>query len=113
MAVTIGGPESGATVIMKDLNDADWMDGQDSYFYYKKILPQGTAAENLFTQVEIPELPEGYEDAVLKIFVTCEAVTTAKFDYREAWWGILNSSTQPPAFGPHSDVDDLLSLLAY
>jgi len=95
---SIGGPGSGALVIMRDFNSTDWIDaagpgtGGDGYFYYKHILEPGVSTDdighNLFNEVDIASpLPEGYEDAQLVINVKCEAVGIKPAEnFVTVWW---------------------------
>jgi len=104
LPASIGGPGSGALVIMNDFNGAYWIDatdpalGGDGYFYYKYILEPGESTDdgyalsndhNLFNEVKLVDpLPPGYEQAKLVIEVKCEAVGTRPATaYVDSWWG--------------------------
>jgi len=119
LPATIGGPGSGAMVIMEDLNtdvsSGDWVDatdvsvGGDGYFYYRRILEPGEstdAARNLFNTVTLaPSLPPGYDEAHLVIEVKCEAVGIRPADeYVNSWWcGVV-----PPSGAPQRAAYELL-----
>lgn len=111
--------EFGVHVIIKDWNttdldpENDWIDGGDGYFYYKhKLSPNENTDElgtNLFENVSLPEtIPEGYENATLKIEVKCEAVGIDKWDYRMGWWG----DADEPDDATLKTIDGILALLA-
>jgi len=86
LPASIGGPGSGAYVIMDDLNLTDWLDasdldsGGDGFFYYKYLLEPGQSTHpdhNLFNLIRINDnLPTDYQNARLVIEVKCEAQTT-------------------------------------
>ena len=102
----------GANVIVTDFNLAtwngsawvggDWVDGGDGYFYYLHRLEPGASTDdaptkNLFEHLKpVSPMPDGYENATLKIEVKCEAVETK--NYREAWW--LLAGNAPPTSPP-------------
>ena len=117
LPATLGGPGSGAMVIMDDLNtdsnDGDWLDatdfaGGDGYFYYRHILGANEStdtARNLFNTVTLGPLPQGYEEAHLVIEVKCEAVCTQPpGEYVNAWW----DGDLPPSGTPQREAYELL-----
>lgn len=119
LPATIGGPGSGAMVIMEDLNtdvgDGDWVDatdisgGGDGYFYYRHILEPGEStdpARNLFNTVTLaPSLPPGYDEAHLVIEVKCEAVGIwPANEYVNSWW----YGDVPPSGTPQRAAYELL-----
>ena len=42
-------------ISVMDLNRADWIEEDDGYYYYKKVLPVGGQTESLLTAVKIAE----------------------------------------------------------
>jgi hypothetical protein len=98
-------------VSIKDLNTTNWKDGGDGWYYYLDKLDAGQTTPYLFTQVHFAnvnpaDLAEDITGAHLTIDVKMEHVETAKWKYRETWWGL---STTGPAAGPLKDIDDALA----
>lgn len=62
-------------VLGLDLNDEDWTEGADGWFYYNEILAPGETTENLFTQVTFPtSLGNAFMDAEVEIDVLAQGV---------------------------------------
>lgn len=62
-------------VLGLDLNDEDWTEGADGWFYYNEILATGETTENLFTQVTFPtSLGNAFMDAEVEIDVLAQGV---------------------------------------
>jgi hypothetical protein len=96
-------------------NSTDWIDGNDGYYYYNKILPAASGGTNgktssLFTDVTVSNTIGGsYQNAQLTVTVLSEAIDIKKWNYRNAWWNNSNGtglSTELTA------VDTALSALA-
>ncbi|SDI38672.1 hypothetical protein [Proteiniclasticum ruminis] len=62
-------------VLGLDLNDEDWTEGTDGWFYYNEILAPGETTENLFTQVTFPtSLGNAFMNARVEIDVLAQGV---------------------------------------
>ena len=62
-------------VLGLDLNDEDWTEGEDGWFYYNEILAPGETTENLFTQVTFPtSLGNAFMNAKVEIDVLAQGV---------------------------------------
>ena len=62
-------------VLGLDLNDEDWTEGTDGWFYYNEILVPGETTENLFTQVTFPtSLGNAFMNARVEIDVLAQGV---------------------------------------
>lgn len=62
-------------VLGLDLNDEDWTEGVDGWFYYNEILAPGETTENLFTQVTFPtSLGNAFMNAEVEIDVLAQGV---------------------------------------
>lgn len=86
---------------------ADWIDGQDGYFYYVKKLKKNETSSSLFKQVTIisKNLEEQYLNAEIKIEIKLEGVSSTAYAYRDAWWqGTI------PKQDPRKKIDDQLKL---
>lgn len=103
LPAAIGGPGSGALVVMSDFNEDDWIDatdhdnGGDGYYYYRFVLQPGESTDtgnetnedrNLFNKIMLADpLPPEYSDARLVIEVKCEAVgARPATQYINSWW---------------------------
>jgi hypothetical protein len=71
-------PEGEFSVLGLDLNDEDWTEGEDGWFYYKRILAPGETTKDLFTAVTFPaSLGNDYMNARVKIDVLAQGVQSA------------------------------------
>ena len=62
-------------VLGLDLNDEDWTEGVDGWFYYNEVLAPGETTENLFTQVTFPtSLGNEFMNAEVEIDVLAQGV---------------------------------------
>jgi len=62
-------------VLGLDLNDEDWTEGADGWFYYNEILAPDETTENLFTQVTFPtSLGNAFMNAEVEIDVLAQGV---------------------------------------
>lgn len=62
-------------VLGLDLNDEDWTEGEDGWFYYNEILAPDETTENLFTQVTFPtSLGNAFMNAEVEIDVLAQGV---------------------------------------
>ncbi|WP_313127146.1 hypothetical protein [Proteiniclasticum ruminis] len=62
-------------VLGLDLNDEDWTEGTDGWFYYNEIIAPGETTENLFTQVTFPtSLGNAFMNAKVEIDVLAQGV---------------------------------------
>lgn len=62
-------------VLGLDLNDEDWTEGADGWFYYNEVLAPGETTENLFTQVTFPtSLGNEFMNAEVEIDVLAQGV---------------------------------------
>ncbi|WP_312461026.1 hypothetical protein [Proteiniclasticum sp.] len=62
-------------VLGLDLNDEDWTEGEDGWFYYNEILEPDETTENLFTQVTFPtSLGNAFMNAEVEIDVLAQGV---------------------------------------
>lgn len=58
-----------------DLNDEDWTEGTDGWFYYNEIIAPGETTENLFTQVTFPtSLGNAFMNVEVEIDVLAQGV---------------------------------------
>ncbi len=58
-----------------DLNDEDWTEGTDGWFYYNEILAPDETTEKLFTQVTFPtSLGNAFMNARVEIDVLAQGV---------------------------------------
>ncbi|SFN78002.1 hypothetical protein [Proteiniclasticum ruminis] len=63
------------SVLGLDLNEEDWTEGADGWFYYNEILAPGETTENLFTQVTFPtSLGNAFMNAEVEIDVLAQGV---------------------------------------
>lgn len=68
-------PEGDFSVLGLDLNDEDWTEGEDGWFYYNRILAPGETTEDLFTAVTFPaSLGNDYMNARVEIDVLAQGV---------------------------------------
>lgn len=70
-----------------------WVDGEDGYFYYNKILPKGEVTEAILDSVElnIPEnLKDRYIDKKVIVDVKTEAVQATVDGYNAVWKNLNN-----------------------
>ena len=62
-------------VLGLDLNEEDWTEGEDGWFYYNEILAPDETTENLFTQVTFPtSLGNAFMNAEVEIDVLAQGV---------------------------------------
>lgn len=62
-------------VLGLNLNDEDWTEGVDGWFYYNEVLAPGETTENLFTQVTFPTtLGNAFMNAEVEIDVLAQGV---------------------------------------
>ena len=62
-------------VLGLDLNEEDWTEGEDGWFYYNEILAPDETTENLFTQVTFPtSLGNEFMNAEVEIDVLAQGV---------------------------------------
>ena len=62
-------------VLGLDLNEEDWTEGEDGWFYYNEILEPDETTENLFTQVTFPtSLGNAFMNAEVEIDVLAQGV---------------------------------------
>lgn len=100
------GTEGAAPVLTMDYNLADWIDGQDGYFYYKTKVPKGGTTQPLFTTVRLNGSnidKELYDGSTLTVEIKVESIGTSQFAYRDAWW-----NGQTPATDPLREIDNVL-----
>jgi len=119
LPASIGGPGSGAMVIMTDMNTADWIDGGDGYYYYKHILQGGESTDtgwdtgtdhNLFNHVSLAIQTDNDEDVHVKIEVVCQAVgITPSTEYIDAWWQGI-TPTSEPLYSVYTALQSVLGL---
>ena len=65
-----------------------WVNGEDGYFYYNKILPKGEVTEAILDSVELKipeELKERYIGKKVIVDVKTEAVQATIDGYNAAW----------------------------
>lgn len=88
--------------------NADWIDGQDGYYYYTKKVPKGTSTSSLFKGVRLASgLAESYVNADFTIQIKSETISAANFQYRKAWWDV--DPTTPPSDLTQKSIDDKLA----
>lgn len=85
-------PWAGDTTFVKLNYSTDWAEnwvkGEDSYFYYNKIIPTGESSKALLDSVTVQlpkELGNRYKGKKLFIDVKAEAVMATKEAHRAAW----------------------------
>ena len=62
-------------VLGLDLNEEDWTEGEDGWFYYNEILAPDETTEKLFTQVTFPtSLGNAFMNARVEIDVLAQGV---------------------------------------
>ncbi|ALS02951.1 hypothetical protein ATZ33_16660 [Enterococcus silesiacus] len=86
---------------------ANWIDGEDGYFYYIKKLKKNETSSSLFKQVTIvsKNLDQQYLNAEVKIEIKLEGVNSTAYAYRDAWW-----QGTSPTQDPRKKIDDHLKL---
>lgn len=70
-----------------------WVDGEDGYFYYNKILPKGEVTEAILDSVELKipeELKERYKGKKVIVDVKTEAVQATIDGYNAVWKNLSN-----------------------
>ena len=70
-----------------------WVDGEDGYFYYNKILPKGDVTEAILDSVELKipeELKERYKGKKVIVDVKTEAVQATIDGYNAVWKNLNN-----------------------
>ncbi|MBP1042822.1 hypothetical protein I6N95_17535 [Vagococcus sp. BWB3-3] len=104
----------GTEILLLDSSDnpiadtADWVDGEDGYYYYLKALLPGETTAPLFEKVKLSDhvkdyVDNWYEGASLTIDVRAESIHTTQWAYRDAWW-----QGQTPANGKLLLVENAL-----
>ncbi|MEO1769391.1 hypothetical protein [Candidatus Enterococcus ferrettii] len=95
----------GTDLILEEMTAADWLDGEDGYYYYiKEAVEPKKATSKLFKKVKLSDqLRDRYHDAELIITIKAETVNCTEFAYRDAWW-----QGNTPTTGPLKAVDDAL-----
>lgn len=89
--------------LLIDLNTTNWKYGNDGYYYYLLALSKKEETENIFSTVTLaPSLTDIYSGADFSIGVKVEAVNTAKWSYRTAWW---HDDSTVWAAGPLAEID--------
>ncbi|GCF93872.1 hypothetical protein NRIC_17630 [Enterococcus florum] len=89
----------GDQVTLIGIDDTQWKDGKDGYYYYLGKLAPGQTTPNLFEKVKISipdEQKEEYKDVKFDIVAKTEAIHTKSNDYRISWWGSANAQTTDP-----------------
>lgn len=86
---------------------ANWIDGDDGYFYYIRKLKKNETSSSLFEQVTIisKNLDQQYLNAEVKIEIKLEGVNSTAYAYRDAWW-----QGTSPTQNPRKKIDDQLKL---
>jgi len=85
------------------LDETNWMDGGDGWFYYYGVVPPGGQTEPLFEKVELDGSVDAYPGAQLTVTLIAETVEIRKFGggtrfhYKEAWWGNATAIGNRPA----------------
>lgn len=70
--------EADTSLVMMDVNTADWTQGADGYYYYNVALQPGAQTEPLFTTVTFDtSMGNMYQDSTAYIDVYAAAVQTA------------------------------------
>ncbi|WP_138421372.1 hypothetical protein [Vagococcus zengguangii] len=85
--------DDGSKLLEVDYNLSDWIDGQDGYFYYKKVIEPEEITPFLFSKVIFHSFEQietlagvNFADLKLDFTIKVEAINTSKFAYRDAWW---------------------------
>lgn len=95
-----------------NIDTANWMLGEDGYYYYLGLLRPGDTAPPLFTDVILGGygvLDSQYYNAEIKIEVKVEGVDYYKWHYRDGWWA---NPASPPSTGNLGAIESALSALA-
>lgn len=94
----------GTDIELEEMVSADWIKGEDGYYYYKEAVKPKEYTSYLFKKVKLSnQLSSRYEQATLTITLKVEAINCAEFAYRDAWW-----QGTTPTSSPLKDVDDAL-----
>lgn len=89
------------------INDNNWVNGRDGYFYYLKGLKVNETSDVLFNQVQLTNVEDQYANAKLSLYLRVESIGTTKWAYRDAWW-----AGETPKIGDHlTTVDDKIKML--
>ncbi|MGG5329421.1 hypothetical protein [Enterococcus sp. AZ163] len=96
----------GTDLLLENGATADWTNGQDGYYYYKKeAVEPNKKTSKLFESVRLSDqLAARYQQAELSITLKVETINCSEFSYRDAWW-----QGTTPAQAPLKDVDDHLN----
>ncbi|OJG72046.1 hypothetical protein RV10_GL004916 [Enterococcus pallens] len=96
----------GTDIILEEMVTADWIDGEDGYYYYiKEAVKPNEFTSYLFKKVKLSDqLGSQYNQANLSITLKVEAVNCAEAAYRDAWW-----QGATPTESPLKEVEDALN----
>lgn len=73
-----GGGTPDLSLVEVDINLTDWIQGEDGFLYYKKILKPGEVTEPIFTTVTFnATMGNEYQNATANVFLLGHAVQTA------------------------------------
>ncbi|MGL5378345.1 hypothetical protein [Clostridium sp.] len=97
-------------IVLLDIDEANWRDGKDGYYYYKGVLEVGKTTASLFKNVSIADniSKDIYENSKFDIMVKSEGcpITRSKV-HINSWWG-GNAPTEEPL----KSISDELSKIA-
>lgn len=82
------------------LNQTDWIDGKDGYYYYNKKLKEGQTTSALVEKIKAQNDIQGK----LTLGIKAEAVTAEGQTYVNAWW-----QSQIPESEPLNSVYEVLN----
>ena len=77
--------------IVINLN-SEWIDGEDGYYYYKKILGPTESTDKIFTSITLTN--KEYVEAKISVEIKAETIAAYSDLYKEAFWnGTPNSES--------------------
>ena len=90
VSVGYSNSDIGRAAVLKQLDRTNWLEAEDGFYYYKKILREGEKTTPLFTGIFIDasKLEKTYLDQIdtFEVQIYEESVQAAGFgDYKSAW----------------------------
>lgn len=94
--------------VLLDIDTANWMLGEDGYYYYLDRLMPGQTTPPLCTTITLADasvLTPEYYNAKVNFEIKGEFVNCQEWSYRDAWWG---KNAAPPSTGNLGHIENTL-----
>lgn len=85
-------------VVLLDIDESNWIDGRDGYYYYKEALQEGKTTPSLFKNVTLAnDINKSiYEKSKVNIIIKSEGVAiTRNKVHINSWWGGITPTKEP------------------